>query len=236
MMKIILTVIFFLGFVNVTFAESNVEKPTNESWVRNYPYAPEKNEYQAELGGMWEKASLYWLGIAYGHHMGRCLWAESQNCQQYFDVIAGFGNRDAVSESTLLGGLRWQFVSFPKPFSPLVRVFAGGMDVRDETRNRMVGAYGAGFGFAATIHPRLDLKWELRAGQADAFWATTMVTFSMRIDHVVDYFADKVISVGHSTAHATGAIIESTLSAPKTFVDWFNHREGETPREQDRQK
>ncbi len=199
----------------------------HESWVKYYPYAPEKNEYQAEVGSMWEKSSLYWLGVTYGHHVGRCLWAETQNCQQYFDVIAGFGNGDSVTHTAVLAGPRWQFVSFPKPFSPLLRVFVGGINVRDSNRDRTIGAYGGGVGFAATVHPRLDVKWELRAGQSDFFWAGTMLTFSMRIDHVVDYFSDKIVSASVATAQATGAIIQTTIGAPKTFIDWFNKKEEE---------
>lgn len=207
-----ISILFFVVCVSsLASAEVTAEKT---SWVKYYPYVAEKNEYQAEVGSMWEKTSLYWLGITYGHLTGQCVFFDSSNCTQYIDLTGGFGNRDAVTHTTIVAGPRWQFSRGNSSFAPLIRVFAGAVNTRDDERGRTLGTFGLGAGFAARVHPRLDVKTELRVGQADFLWATAMITFSMHLDHVLE-----------STIQTTGSILKTTIEAPKTFVDWFNKKE-----------
>ncbi len=190
-------------------------------WTDFLPYAPEENEYQFELGGMWEADNLYWLGLTYGRHLGRCIYSDSPKCQQYFDVTGGAGSRESYTDGLILVGIRWQYVSFPKPYSPSVRLFTGVMNIRDNERDRHVGVYGAGLGFTTTLHKKLDVKWENRIGGGDQFWAQSMISFSLKIDDWVDDFAGKMKKFGA----ATGDALKSTITAPKNFIDWFERGE-----------
>lgn len=200
---------------NPVFSDEKVK------WTNFLPYAPEKNEYQFELGGMWEADNLYWLGITYGRHLGRCAFVNSPTCQQYIDVTGGAGSREAYTDGLVLVGLRWQYVSFPKPYSPSIKLFGGVMNIRDNERDRHVGVYGVGVGFTTTLHKKLDVKWENRIGGGDQFWAQSMISISLKIDDWVDDFGGKMRDIGT----ATGDVIKSTISAPKNFIEWFERSE-----------
>lgn len=203
--------------------------------VHFHPYAPQKNEYELELGGMWEKNNLSWIGLTYGRHIGRCVFSESQKCQQYLDFTGGAGSRQGEMAGLALLGVRWQYVSFPKPYSPSMSVFTGLMSLNDDVRDRRVGVYGVGLGYTASLHEKLDVKWENRIGGGNQFWMQSMISISLKIDHWVDHFADQMKAVGQTTVEATGTVFEatgqvikSTVTAPKTFVDWFNAPNGQT--------
>ncbi|MCB0349962.1 MAG: hypothetical protein KDD38_02190, partial [Bdellovibrionales bacterium] len=58
---------------NISPNQPSTNQQHKGQWTNFLPYAPEKNEYQFELGGMWEADNLYWLGLTYGRHMGRCV-------------------------------------------------------------------------------------------------------------------------------------------------------------------
>lgn len=214
----------FLFFLeqNFVIASDASEVATKKKWTHFLPYVPEKNEYQVEVGRMWEANNLYWLGLTYGRHIGACKLIESQRCQQYLDFTVGVGGRESYNEGLFLAGPRWQYVNFPNPYAPSFGVFGGVMNVRDDNRDRQVGVYGLGFGYTVTLHEKLNVKWENRIGNADQFWVQSMLSLSLKIDEYVDGFAHKVKKVGKATVETTGSILRSTIEAPKNFVDWFN--------------
>ena len=164
---------------------------------------------------------MYWMGGYIGFHLGHCALSKSQSCQHYFDVIGGVGGRDGLTTGLLLSGLRWQFVSFPKPFSPSIRLLAGVMNIRDDDRDKEVFAYGLSYGLTTAIHERIDLKFEVRTGYADAFWAQSFVSASLKLDKWVDYFAQRLKQLGKSTVKTSGQIIEGTIEAPGRMIRWL---------------
>lgn len=203
--------------------EANSETiSTPKKWAKFLPYIPEKNEYQAEIGGMWEENNLYWLGLTYGRHLSACRYFNSEKCQQYLDFTGGVGGREGYTEGLALVGLRWQYVSFPNPYSPSFSLFGGLMNIRDNDRDRQVGVYGVNFGYTITLHEKLNVKWENRIGGGDHLWVQSMLSMSLKIDKYVDAFSDKMKKFGKATVDTTGSVLKSTISAPKTLIDWFN--------------
>ncbi len=225
-------ILFSLSFFSYAFADEKSEvAPLAEAaaqasakieakskWTNFLPYAPEKNEYRAEVGGMWEANNLYWLGFSYGRHMGNCVFSESQKCQQFLDFTGGMGGREAYSEGLLLAGVRWQYVSFPNPYSPSFGLFGGMMNIRDNSRDRQVGVYGMSLGYTMSVHEKFNVTWQTRLGGGDQLWVQSMLTFSMKLDSYVDAFSDRMKKIGQVTLETTGSV----LSAPKTFVDWLS--------------
>ena len=78
--------------------------------------------------------------------------------------------------------------------------------------------------------PRVD-----RIGGGDHLFAQTMLSLSFKIDDWVDGFADQLKSIGVGAVKTTGSVIKSTLTAPKTFIDWFN-KSGDEPNTEEPQK
>lgn len=217
--------LFFL-IENLATATPTVITPevsTKKKWTNFLSYVPEKNEYQAEIGGMWEANNLYWLGLTYGHHLGPCQFIESKKCQQYLNFTVGVGGRESYNEGLILVGIRRQYVSFPNPYSPSFGVFGGLMNIRDNSRDRQVGVYGVDVGYTIALHEKLNVKWENRAGYADRLWLQSMLSFSLKIDKYVDSFTDEMKRIGKTTIETTGTVLKSTISAPKTFIEWFNN-------------
>jgi hypothetical protein len=230
----VLILIFVCASSAFAATEAKTEITTETpSWTDFRPYIPEKHEYHFELGGMWEADNLYWLGLTYGRHMGKCAWVPSGDCHQYFDITGGVGGREAYTDGLVLVGLRWQHVTFPKPYSPSYRLFGGVMNIRDNERDRQVGVYGVGIGYTASLHQKMDVKWETRIGGGDQFWAQTMLSLSFKIDSWVDGFGEKLKSVGWGAVEKTGSVIKSTFTAPKTFIDWFNKPPDDKPKTPD---
>ncbi|MEQ1666461.1 MAG: hypothetical protein ABL927_13920, partial [Bdellovibrionales bacterium] len=121
----------FLFFTHVRLSaqdKPSVEKPPIEQIS--------KNEYQFELGSMWEKESLYWFGLTYGRNFGKC-YLINKECSQYFDVTGGVGGREAFSEGLVLAGLRWQldYLNFGEllKFTPAFKFFGGAINIRDNS-------------------------------------------------------------------------------------------------------
>ena len=72
------------------------DQQIHRPWVKFRPYTPEIKEYALELGSMWEDENLYWLAANVGFHVGKCIFSESQSCQNYIDIIGGAGGRGRV--------------------------------------------------------------------------------------------------------------------------------------------
>ena len=207
-----------------TYLEDNF---TTWSYFRNY--VPAKRDYGFEVGGMWEKTNLYWVGGNAGFHIGRCIFSESQSCQQYFDVIGGVSGREGLTVGIAAASLRWQFISFPKRYSPFARVFGGLASIRDDERDSSEVAYGIGYGIATSVHKNVDLKWEIRFGHAHQTFSQTFVSVNLKIDDLIVYFADKVHNLGKGTLKATGNVINKTINAPKKMLQWMNKSKTKTP-------
>lgn len=177
-----------------------------------------KNEYQFELGSMWEKESLYWFGLTYGRNFGKC-YLINKECSQYFDVTGGVGGREAFSEGLVLAGLRWQldYLNFGElhKFTPAFKFFGGAINIRDNSRDRQVGTIGAGASLSARLHKNLNLKWESRIGTGDQVWVQTMISISLKLDSFVEGVGESIEKIGSATVNATKVI-------PNTFKDWFN--------------
>jgi hypothetical protein len=194
-----------------------IEKLNKSKWVKFYSYVPEKTEYNFELGSMWEVKNMYWLGGSMGFHIGKCMFSESQSCQQFADFTGGASGRSGFTNGLLMSSLRWQFTDLKDSFVPHARVLLGAINHRDEERDRTVFAYGIGYGITAAIHERLDLKLELRGGGGDRLWSQGFISFSLKFDRFVDYFAKKLESMGMAgrivkgTAEITGKIIQGTV-------------------------
>lgn len=199
-------------------SESSVSRLLyQKDFVKYYSVIPEKQQYEFELGSMWENQSLYWLGASGGFHIGRCMFSLSQSCQQYADIIFGAGGRDGLTTGNLYSALRWQFVDLQRKFVPSVRLLLGVMNIRDEERNKSVFSYGVGYGITTALHERLDLKLEFRAGYAERAWGQILIGFSIKFDKWVNYFAQKLEAMGvagkviSGAAHFTGETIKKTV-------------------------
>jgi hypothetical protein len=196
-----------------------------QQWAKFYPYVPEKFDYYFELGSLWEQRSQYWLGAGFGRHLGSCILSASQTCQQYWDLLGGFGGRDGLTTGIALTGLRWQFVDFPSVTSPSLSLLAGMYSVRDDRRRLVEFTYAVGYGLTTTLHKRVDLRIEARVGIGDGIWSQGLFSFHLKLDKWVDYFGAKIKKFGIDSTDAIGSGLESTGSA---FESLFNRRKKET--------
>lgn len=191
--------------------EVQVLPQERREWTAYRAYVPEKIDYAFELGSMWEDKNLYWVAGQIGFHAGRCMFSQSQTCQQYVDALAGAGGRDGQTNGMFLGALRWQFISFPEPFSPSIRLFAGVVRIRDDVRDADHFAYGIGYGWTASVHERVDLSLEARIGGADQMWSQVFIGVHLKADRWLAYFAEKMKEFGGDAAKMTGSAIRGTL-------------------------
>lgn len=205
------------------------DKFTTWSYFRSY--VPVKRDYGIEVGGMWEKNNLYWVGGNAGFHVGRCMFTQSHSCQQYMDIIGGVGGRNGLTNGLIAGSVRWQFISYPNKYSPFARLYVGAMNIRDDDRDENSLAYGVGYGLSASVHRRVDLKFELRVGEADQTYSMAFLSMNLKVDSLVGFFADQIKQLKEGTVKATGKVIKgtfeapgkvirSTIEAPGQIIDW----------------
>ena len=193
------------------------QQKVKDRWARFYPYVPERREYNIEIGSMYEERNQYWLGASMGFHIGRCIFSRSQSCQQFTDLIGGVGGRDGMTNGTFLSSVRWQFTDLSDNYATHARIFIGGINHNDDFRDGVEFTYGMGFGITTSVHDRLDLRLETRLGQADRPWGQTFLALSLKFDRWVDYFAEKLESMGvagkliKGTAEVTGNVIQGTI-------------------------
>lgn len=178
------------------------------------PYTPRDTEYSVEIGSMAEQRSLYWLAANVGQHVGRCLLTSSQTCQQYVDGIIGVGGRDAETYGLFLGSLRWQFVNFPRSWSPLIRVFGGSMRAHRSEEEDWRLAYGVGLGVITFLHDKVDLRLEARSGYTERPFSQLMIAIHFKADRLVVYFAEKLEELGIMTFEKVSAPFKSDAPPP----------------------
>lgn len=206
-MKVCISIILLM--INLSaWAESTTMAASPAKWTNYQAYVPEKYDYYFELGAMSERLPLYWMGAGFGRHLGTCVFSESQTCQQYWDVYGGAGGRDGLTSLMFMTGPRWQFVSFPKSYSPLFRIVGGVINIRDDRRNLEAFSYGIGYGVTVSVHPRVDLRAEARLGYADEMWTQGLVSAHVKMDRWVNYFTDKLKALGVGTLEATSGLIQ----------------------------
>lgn len=200
----------FVAWPGAVRAESLADfQNSTEPKAHFFPFVPQQRDYGLELGAMFEQNNLYWLGGYMGFHMGPCWLSTSETCQQYIDAIGGAGGREGLTIGTLFAALRWQFVKVPVYFSPSLRLLVGAMNIRDDHRDRTTLAGGLGYGITTSVHERVDLKIEARAGYSDQFWSQVFLGVNLKMDRWVDYFAKKLQKLG-----------EDTVKAPVKVFDW----------------
>jgi hypothetical protein len=175
------------------------------------PYVPWSREFSLELGLLESGEELFNGGASYGVHLGRCVFSDSETCQQYLDALAGFAVREAETHGLFLGSLRWQYVNFPARYSPFWRVFAGESIVAKESRSWHPTG-GVGFGVVNYLHEKVDLRLEIRVGKHDRWFMQGLLGFQIKVDHLLEYFAVKLKDLG---VGAVGTVIEATGTAVK---------------------
>ena len=178
-------------------ASVSAERKYHLPYVIKKPLVPMKWDYGAEVGGLINTQNNYWVGANIGRHMGTCMFSFSETCQQYFDLLGGIGGRESYTHYLGLASLRWQFIHFPEFWSPFVRVMGGYIHSiePDDVRRRLT--YGAGLGVATYLHERMDLRMEWRLMAADGKpWGQLFLSFQLKVDEWVDYFATKVKDLG----------------------------------------
>lgn len=181
-------------------------------FVSKHPYVPQLREYGIEFGGSWTRSNLYWLGVTHGRHIGKCLLSDSETCQQFLDIIGGVSGRDAQTHYLGALSLRWQFVNFPKVWSPFSRFYLGGMHSIEPGLVRDRLAWGVGTGFTTYLHPQADLRVEVRTGYTgqDNF-SQLMVSAIIKLDKIIEYFVYRLADVGYGTVKVTSQVVTSVV-------------------------
>lgn len=219
---VLLAVCIFLHSADGLAADQSVIQSADQSvdhflLSTQYPFVPRDTDYSLELGAMSAKQSLYWAGANVGRHVGRCILSGSQTCQQYLDLIGGVGGRDGETDGVFLGSVRWQFINFPRSWSPLFRIFGGAINAHTESAKAWHLVTGAGVGFTMYLHDRVDIRLESRLGYADRPIGQTMIAVQVKSDRLLAYFASKLAALGIATVEtaieATGAAIKG-VTAP----------------------
>lgn len=176
-------------------------------YVEREPYVPQKYDYGLELGGAWGDMNYYSLGANLGYHVGRCVFSDSQRCQQYVDIIGNINGRDGHTHHLGLASLRWQWMRFPSPWSPMTRILSGVSNQIIPGQVRQYFVYGLGAGITTYLHPRADLRFEIRAYQADRIYTQASISVMFKMEKWVEYFAEKLKDIGVGTAEVTGSVV-----------------------------
>lgn len=160
------------------------------------PYVPQIRDYGLEMGSAYEDHSMYALGLNVGFHLGRCLATESETCQQFADAIVDLVGREDRLNWLGLASLRWQFVNFPSPWGPFFRLFAGNrLSMVPHHDDYSTFTYGTGAGVARYLHPRVDMRFEIRAIQSEQLYSEVLISFQFKIDEWIKYFDEKLEGV-----------------------------------------
>ena len=179
-----------------------------------YPFVPYETDYALELGVFEAKDPNVWAGALIGRNLGRCIFTESETCQQYLDLIGGAAVREGETYGMVLISPRWQYVNFPDRASPFWRVFAGVSPVNRPGERSMKAMGGVGIGVTTYLHQYVDLRFELRAGEIDQAFMLGLISAHIKTDRLLEYFAVKLKELGIGTVktaiEATGTALKAT--------------------------
>ncbi|OQW54400.1 MAG: hypothetical protein A4S09_05855 [Proteobacteria bacterium SG_bin7] len=204
MLRVKILLISTLSLVSITNAHGGI---SNEKYYYyEAPYVPQERDYGLELGSMMMESGMYWLGANLGFHSGSCFG--NPNCQQYYDLGFGAGGRDGETE--YIGSIsgRFQWVRYPSSWSPFARIFLGVLNTIYPPAAKHEFTYGIGGGITHRLHENLDLRMELRVGQAHQSYAQGMIGLQLKIDKVIAAFAGKIKDLGEGTVEGTKKVIQ----------------------------
>jgi hypothetical protein len=168
-------------------------------FVKRDPFIPQKFDFGIDYGAGWRESSLYLVGLNTGYHLGTCIFTDSHTCQQYADVLGNLSGRESYTHYTGLASLRWQFISFPSSWSQTYRLFLGSRHsiVPKGLEDNFV--YGLGMGLSTYLHPKADLRLELRAGLIGGqIFSEVVASIQLKLDRWVDYFENKLSGAASS--------------------------------------
>jgi hypothetical protein len=179
------------------------------------------------------REDLIWGGGLIGVHTGRCLFVETDTCQQYLDGIVGIATRESETQTHLWASLRWQYVNVPDRHSTFWRLFGGAASLQKaETRGwKPVG--GAGFGVITYLHDKVDLRLEARGLASDRLYGQALIGVHIKADRLLTVFARKLRDLGYGTfetaVEATGTAIKATGEVVEGVASPFKDEKPQTP-------
>lgn len=179
-------------------------------YVSREPYVPQLYDYGIEFGSAHGEMNYYSIGLGVGFHVGKCVFADSQTCQQYVDINTDVNGRDGYTHYLGFGSLRWQFIHFPSSWSPLVRIFAGMSNEIIPGAVDQYFIYGAALGLTTYLHPKADMRIEYRLFQAERPYSQIMFSIQFKMEKWVEYFAEKLKDIGVGTANVTGSVLKGS--------------------------
>jgi hypothetical protein len=178
------------------------------------PYLPRLYDYSVELGLQSNRDDLLWVGALMGRHVGNCIFADSDTCQQYLDAIIGAGIREAETQGHFLASLRWQYINLPKRYSPYWRLIGGVASLhRPDTERGLHGVVGAGVGIVTYLHEKVDLRLEARALSLDRAYYQVTLGINIKVDKLLTFFAIKLRDFGYGTISTAIKATDTAIKA-----------------------
>lgn len=188
-------------------------------YVSREPYVPQIYDYGLEIGSAWGAMNYYSVGFNIGYHLGRCVFTNSQTCQQYLDLLANVNGRDSHTHYLGLASVRWQYVNFPSPWSPMFRLMTGINSQIIPGELRQYFTYGAGIGMTTYLHPRADIRLEYRVFNSERVYSQFLFIIQFKMEKWVEFFAEKLKDIGLGTASVTSTVIKGTVDVTGTVLE-----------------
>lgn len=188
-------------------------------YVSREPYVPPQYDYGLELGSAHAEMNYYSVGANVGFHLGRCVFSNTYTCQNYLDLIGDVNGRDGHTHYLGLASLRWQYISFPSSWSPMIRILAGMNNQITPAGVDQFFTYGIGLGLTTYLHPKADMKMEVRILQSDIVYSQVLFSIQFKMEKWVEYFAEKLKDLGVGTASVTGSVIKGSANVVGGVVE-----------------
>lgn len=189
-------------------------------------YRADERTYNFEIGSAWEKQNLYWLGGNAGWRLNSQEHVVANSKAYYLDFIGGASGRDGLTLGYAMGGPRIQWGIQSRGYSPFARLFAGGIQIRDDSRDRNRFGVGVGAGIVFAIQDQLDVTFESRVGHADRLWSQVSVGLSLKWDKWVLFYAKKAKEIGLRTYEITEGVVKDGVQAPGKAWNWMTEGAG----------
>ena len=199
-------------------------EPTPKTLLESgFPFVPQKTDYALEMGVWQARDPSLWVGGLIGTHVGKCLFTESQTCQQFVDAIGAAAVREGETYGLFLVSPRWQYVNFPNRTSPFFRVFGGAAAVNVAAERSWKPTGGVGLGVTTYFHKNVDLRAEARVGHVDQGFVLGLLSAHVKTDRLLEYFARKLKDLGVGTVRtaieAGGAVLDATGEGVGSAID-----------------